>query len=259
MKVMEDNKKVKRKLNKKAILVILLTLYLIIMAFYYCFTLPIKNIVIKGNNLVNERDIIAAAGIKDYPEIFRVSSSKVIKEVSKLDFIEEVHVKKSIFGTITIEVLESRALFYNVLNSSVVLASGKEVPMDNNAVLGIPTLINYVPSDIYENLIKKMNETDSDIVSLISEIEYSPDVKDNVTINDSRFILRMNDGNHVYIDLVNFENLNKYQLIYSNLEEKGILHLDGVYAGGDTIIFTSFAALADKASSEVGDGNELQQ
>ena len=45
------NKKVRRKLNKKALLVILLTLYLIIMAFYYVFTLPIRNINIVGNNL----------------------------------------------------------------------------------------------------------------------------------------------------------------------------------------------------------------
>lgn len=256
---MEGNKKKKRRLNKKALLVVLLTLYLIIMAFYYCFTLPIKNIVIKGNEIVSEKDIIAAAGIKDYPEIFKVSSSKVISEVKKLNFIENVKVKKTLGGTITIEVTESRVLFYNVLNSSVVLANGKEVTMGDNGVLGIPTLVNYVPSDIYENLIKKMNETDSKIISLVSEIEYSPDVKDNVTINDSRFILRMNDGNHVYIDLVNFENLNKYQLIYSNLEEKGVLHLDGVYAGGDTIIFTSFSAIASQNNNEVGDNNELQQ
>ena len=104
-----------------------------------------------------------------------------------------------------------------------------------------------------------MSETGADIISLISEIEYSPDVKDDVTINDSRFILRMNDGNYVYIDLVNFENLEKYKLIYSSLEEKGVLHLDGVYAGSDTIVFTSFAALAAQNETVEGEENELPQ
>ena len=75
-------------------------------------------------------------------------------------------------------------------------------------------------------MINKLSTIDSDIVSLISEIEYSPDVKNDVTINDSRFVLKMNDGNLVYIDLVNFANLNRYKVIYSNLDEKGILHLD---------------------------------
>lgn len=250
----EKGKKVKRKLNKKALLVILLTLYLIIMAFYYCLTLPIKNIIINGNDLVSESEIIEAAGIKDYPAIFRTSSKKIIKSVEKLDFIEDVKVKKSLNGTITIDVTESKALFYNVLNSSVVLSNGEEVTMENPSLMGLPTLVNYVPSNIYEEFIAKMSDTSKDIISLISEIEYSPDVKNDITINDSRFILRMNDGNHIYIDLVNFDNLEKYKLIYSSLEEKGVLHLDGVYAGSDTIIFTSFAALATEESEEVGNG-----
>lgn len=254
-----EKKSVKRRLNKKALLVILLTLYLIIMAFYYCFTLPIKNIVIEGNSLVSDASIIDAAGIKNYPEIFKTSSSKIVSNVSALDFIEDVSVKKSLDGTIRITVTESKVLFYNILNSSVVLSNNEEVVMDKPDILGLPTLVNYVPSDIYEELIKKMSETGADIISLISEIEYSPDVKDDVTINDSRFILRMNDGNHVYIDLVNFENLEKYKLIYSSLEEKGVLHLDGVYAGSDTIVFTSFAALAAQNETVEGEENELPQ
>lgn len=257
--VMEE-KKVKRKLNKKAILVILLTLYLIIMAFYYCFTLPIKNIIIKGNNLVSDSEIITAAGIENYPSIFRTNSKNIVKKVTNLDLITDASVKKNINGTITITVTEPRPLFYNALNNKIALADGSEAEMPNS-LLGLPTLINYVPSDIYENLINKLSTIDSDIVSLISEIEYSPDVKNDVTINDSRFILKMNDGNLVYIDLVNFANLNRYKVIYSNLDEKGILHLDGVYSGSDsdTIIFTSFAALENKENSEAGEENELSE
>ena len=147
-----------------------------------------------------------------------------------------------------------------MLNSSVALANGEEVAMDNPSIMGLPTLVNYVPSDIYKEFVEKMGEISPDIIALISEIEYSPDVKNDITINDSRFILRMNDGNHIYIDLVNFDNLEKYKLIYSSLEEKGVLHLDGVYAGSDTIIFTSFAALAAEESEEVEDGSsELSQ
>ena len=123
----------------------------------------------------------------------------------------------------------------------------------------MPTLVNYVPSDIYEELINKMSMTNKDVISLISEIEYSPDIKDDVTINDSRFILRMSDGNHVYIDLVNFENLDNYKVIYSSLDEKGVLHLDGVYSGNNTITFTSFAALAAKENNEEGEEDELSE
>ena len=59
-------KKVHRKLNKKALLVIVLTLYLFIMAFYYCFNLPIKSIVIKGNTNTLDEEIIKLGNINSY-------------------------------------------------------------------------------------------------------------------------------------------------------------------------------------------------
>ena len=250
-----EGKKVRKKLNKKALLVIILTLYLIIMAFYYFLTLPIKNIIVTGNNLVSDTTIINAAGISDYPHIFRTSTKKMTDNIQNLDFIASVEIKKSITGTVTINVTEEKVLFYNVLNSSFVLASGKEVKQEEAPILGLPTLVNYVPSDIYEELITSMSNIDFDIISLISEIEYSPDIKEDVTINDSRFILRMNDGNYVYIDIVNFANLNKYKIIYSSLDKKGILHLDGVYLDSDTVVFTAFDALRE----EVGDEGELSE
>lgn len=253
------NKKVKHKLNKKALLVILLALYLMIMTFYYVFTMPIKSILINGNTLVSDSDIIKAANIGNYPSIFKVSSKSIINNVNKLNFIEEVDVSKSISGIITINVKESKVLFLNKLNNTYVLSNKEEINCSEVELNGIPTLVNYVPSDIYEDLIEKLSEIDSDIISSISEIEYNPDIKDEVTINEGRFILRMNDGNHIYIDIVNFENLNKYKIIYSSLDEKGVLHLDVVYSENNTITFTSFAALAAQQNSEEGEDNELSQ
>ena len=247
-----ENKKVKRKLNKKALLVIILTLYLIVMIFYYVFTIPLKNITINGTNILKDNEIIATAGLSDYPKIFSINTNTIKKRLMSLDLVEDVVVKKNYSGTITIDVTEAKLLFYNQTTNKVVLSNGKEI--DNANYLGIPALINYVTSDIYNNLIAKMTDIDSDIIALISEIEYSPDIKDDVTINDSRFILKMNDGNLVYIDLVNFANLNMYETIYSQLNSKGIIHLDSVYAESDTVIFTSF----DKLNEE-GDTDELSE
>ncbi len=253
-------KTVKRKLNKKALLVILLTLYLFIMSFYYVFTMPIKNIVIEGNSLISDSDIISAANIDNYPSIFKISSKKIIKNIKKINLIEEVNVSKSFTGTITINVKESKIVFFNKLNNTYVLSTKKEISdINSKNLICVPTLINYVPSDIYESLIQKLSVIDQDIIADISEIEYNPDVKDDVTINDSRFILRMNDGNYVYIDIVNFDNLNKYKVIYSSLEEKGVLHLDVVYSDNNTITFTSFAALAAQQKEKEGENDELSQ
>ena len=239
---------VKRRLNKKALVVIILILYLIIMIFYYCLNMPVKNIVISGNNLVKDSEIITQAGLSNYPKVFKISTSNIKNKLENMDLIDSVSVHKNFLGTVTIEINEAKILFLNQTNNLVVLSNGEEV--ENKNYLGIPILINYVPSDIYNNLIEKMSAIDIDIIQLISEIEYNPEIKDDVVINDSRFILKMNDGNTVYIDNVNFANLNMYKTIYSNLDESGVIHLDSVYGGSDTIIFTSYAKLNEKSDED---------
>ena len=71
---MKNIKRVKkRKLNIKALIILLLIIYLIVMLLYTLFTMPIKNIYITGTNLLKDHEIIEAAGIKDYPAIFKIS------------------------------------------------------------------------------------------------------------------------------------------------------------------------------------------
>lgn len=249
--------KVKRKINKKALIVILLTLYLCIMAFYYYFTLPIKNIVIKGNTLSSDQEIIKEAGIKDYPKMFSISSRKVANNVKNISTIKDVKVKKNILGKITIEVKEANVIFYNVLNKAYVLADGQEKEFTENS-LGVSTLVNYVPDDIYKQLINKMKDVDLDILSLISEIEYNPDIKNDITIDEFRFLLRMNDGNIIYINLANFENINRYKKMYTVLgDTKGYLMLDSIIVDANRFPFTPFNA--EDIKNEGGSSNELPE
>lgn len=247
----------KRKVNKKAIIVILLTLYLIIMAFYYVFTLPIKSIIIKGNDITSDKTIIKAAQIEDYPKMFSLSNKSIKKAVKEISTVKDVKVKKRLNGKITIIVSEAKVLFYNVLNASYVLDDKSEVS-NVDAKSGIPVLVNYVPSDIYDNLISKMANIDKKVLTLISEIEYSPDIKNNITIDGNRFLFRMNDGNYVYINLANFDNISKYEEIYSTLDDtkKGILNLDSTTK---KFLFKTFEAINKEKENDGGGENELPQ
>ena len=121
--------------------------------------------------------------------------------------------------------------------------------------LGIPTLINYTPNDIYENLMKKLSSVDINILKMVSEIEYAPDIKNEKTIDKNRFLLKMNDGNYVYINLANMDNLNKYEEIYATLNEneKGVLNLDSSSNNG--IVFQTFDLLKKKEEEQ----NELSE
>ena len=251
---MENSKgKTKKRINKKGLLVVILALYLIIMAFYYVWKLPVKTIIVKGNNLVNDNVIINAAGLDSNTKLLILSQKKVEDDVSRIPLIDKVEVKKVLDGSIIINVKEAKVLFYNKLNNNYVLSNKREtLDIENN--LGIPTLNNYVPSDIYNNLITKLSKIDIDIIYLISEIEYNPDIKNDITIDGNRFLLRMNDGNTVYINLANIDKLSNYKEIFSTLDGKGILNLD---SSSDKVIFTSYEAVGgveDELSEQV-DGN----
>ncbi len=219
-------KKIKRHLRWKPFLVLLSFLFILVGGFYYVVNLSIKNIYIIGNTLLSDHDIILAANIKDYPKMFKYSKITLQKNISKLDLVDSVVVKKSLFGKLTIEIEEAKVLFYNRSNGSYVLSNGNETA--NGDFTGIPFLLNVVPDSIYERLIKELSNISMDSLKMVSEIEYSPSKSGDVVIDDTRFLLRMNDGNQVYINLINIDRLDMYAITYSALPqtEKGILELD---------------------------------
>lgn len=237
-------KKVHKKLNKKALLVILLTLYLFIMAFYYCFNLSIKSIIIKGNTTSTDEQIIKWGNINPNSKIFKLNTKKIKNNLLDTKVIKSVKIKKQLNGTLLITLEEQNILFYNNLEKSYILEDGSKIDKLND-ISSIPTLINYVPSDIYNNLIKKLSTINIDILKRVSEIEYKPDTKDDKVIDKNRFLFKMNDKNYVYINLANMSNLNKYEEIYATLDEnkKGILNLDSTSKG---VVFQPFEFLKEK-------------
>ena len=194
-----------------------------------------KRIIISGNNYVSDNEIIKLSMYQDYPMIFKIDKNKAINNIKSNSFIRNVNIKRNIFGTLRIIVDERVPLFYSRDKQSIIF-SDIDYKSDNN--YGTPILINYVPDNYYERLKSEMLKIDSSVTHLISEIEYSPWKNTDTIIDESRFVLRMNDGNNVYINLINFSKLNNYIEIYSTLEDKkGTLYLD---SSSDKISFSLF-------------------
>lgn len=247
------NKKVKRKLNIKAFIVFALVIYLIVMLVYYFLSMPIKNIYITGNSYVSDNDIIIAAGIKNYSSIIKLNSSKMKKNIKKLDYVDDVKIRRNIFGKLTINIKEANILFFNRNNNKLVLSNSKEIEDDNS--YGYASLINYVPKDIYKKLIVSLNKIDDNILKSISEIEYSISKSNDKVIDDTRFLLRMNDGNTVYINLINIKNLNKYQSIYATLNDTlGVIYLDS--SSNENIYFKSYESLTKEQEEKENQENQ---
>lgn len=239
---MANVKRVKRRrINFKAVILLLLIVYLIVMLLYTFFTMPIKNIYIKNTTLLSDNDIIEVAGIKDYPSIFKLSSKKLEEKILSLELVEKVKVSKKLNGKLIIDIDEAVPLFYVRSTDKVVLSSKKHVN-NNNKYLGIPALINKVPNDLLNKFIEAFKEVDLDILKMINEIEYNPNISDNVVIDDNRFLLRMNDTNIVYVNVLNMKRLNDYKEFFMLIgDNRGILYLDSYDSDNNLVgLFTSF-------------------
>ena len=237
-------KKAKKKHRIRSFLVIILFFYLIGVFGYYLLKLPIKNIYVIGTNYLTDLEIIEIANLKDYPALIKVKNKKIEENLEKLDLVEEAKVKKNILGKVTITIDEAKPLFYSRSDNLVYLSNNKTTE-NSDKYLGLPILINYAPKEILKDFIKKFKEIDTSIIGMISEIEYSLEAKDDVTIDETRFILRMNDTNTVYVNTINLNRLNEYAKICATMDEsvKGIIYLN---SNRDTISITSYESLKEQ-------------
>lgn len=211
-------KKKKRKLKVKRVLICLLVIILIILLFIFIKNLPIRNIYIVGNNILSDKEIMELGGISDYPSFVTTSKRKVESKLEKNDYVKEVAVKKNFFNKVYINIKENKILA--TYNDKLILENGDVIDNTYN-LSSIPILTNDV-GGIIEKFTKKFALIDDDMLLKISEITYSPNEVDN-----ERFILKMNDGNIVYITLNKITKINKYNSIYSKMEgKKGIIYLD---------------------------------
>ena len=242
----QQKKKKKLKLRVNVLINILLFLGLVAFSIHYIKELRIKNIYITGNTNIKDVTIIEKLGIKDYPKMLDISPSKLEKQLKTLPLIDHCNIKRNILGKLTIEVEETKILFFYKYNNKYITANNKSVD-DNLSYIGVPSLINFTPDTVFDDLVVGLNKIDYNIVKMIGEMEYTPyKSQEGQTIDNNLFTLYMNDGNIVKIDTVNIKNLNQYNTIYTSLEmnkTKRIVYLDTILNEGDGIYSKTLESL----------------
>ncbi len=213
-------KQKKKKINLFKVFIFLIILFLIAISIKLLFDVKTKNIIILNNNYYNDEQIIEAANLEKYPKFLLLNKSRVKNKLKKLDLIEDATINKKNGFVLEIDVKEKKILYLKRSINEYVLSDKSTIALDD--VVGVPTLINFLEEDTENKFIEEFSKIDTNIISLISEIEY------NKTDYDSeRFLLYMNDGNEVYITISKLNKLNKYESIVSKLNGKrGILYLD---------------------------------
>ncbi len=213
-------KRVKRKFNPLKFLSFIAFIIICYFLTMYLFDIKTKNIIVLNNNYYSDEKIIETAGIENYPKFILLNTNKIKKKLLKLDLIENATIKKKWNFVLELTIKEKKILYLVRSENKYRLSDNKLYDIDD--VLSVPTLINYVPESNEKKFVEAFKNIDNNIISMISEIEYS-----KTSYDSDRFLLYMNDGNMVYVTTNKLKSLNKYVDIVKKLEnKKGILYLD---------------------------------
>ena len=212
----------KKKLRLLPFLIFIIVIAVIVFVCLFVLDTKVKNIIITGNEVLSDDDIIELAGLTDYPSFYKTLNLTMKNNLKENPLIESVDINRSFYHIIEIDVKEYEILYKREDNGKYVLENKKEVTLDKETPYTIPRLINTIPKKILDRFIKYYKRVDLSIREKISEIKYDPNEFD-----EERFLLYMDDGNSVYITITKFERLNYYNEVLPQLDgKKGYLYLD---------------------------------
>lgn len=215
---MKKQKK-KRRLRVGRLFLLLLFISVISFALIKFVDVPIRNIIIKGNDVLTDQEIIEMAELEDYPSYFSTFSFFVKNKILKNKYVKSVKVSKGILS-IKISITEKKVLYVDSLTNEKITDDG--IAIKDDKIICVPYLVNEVPQKKKSVFLKAMNKIDKDILCQMSEIKYDPN-----EIDDDRYYVNMNDGNSVYLTVNKFDKLNKYNTILENVgKQNGTLYLD---------------------------------
>ncbi len=175
-----DNAKRKQRRARKRRTVtpflIVVSVFIFAAAVYLCLTMlfNVDRIIIEGNTIYNERDLIETSGIEKGENLFEVDISYAENKLySVYSYVEEVEVKRSFPNAVTIKIIEATP--FSVIEEAdgytLVSAGGKvlergieEVPEDMLSVRGLSTVTNSEDNAKRMELMKK-------IVNIMRDLE----------------------------------------------------------------------------------------
>ncbi len=212
----------KKKLRLLPFLIFIIVIAVIVFVCLFVLDTKVKNIIITGNEVLSDDDIIELAGLTDYPSFYKTLNLTMKNSIEENPLVKNVDINRSFYHVIEIDVEEYQILYKREDNGKYVLENKEEVTLNKETPYTIPRLINEIPKKILNRFIKYYKRVDLSIREKISEIKYDPN-----DIDEERLLLYMDDGNSVYITITKFERLNYYNDVLPQLDgKKGYLYLD---------------------------------
>ena len=216
-------KKVKKKVKLKFIPLLLMFLILVMLFFLFKHISKIKPslILIRGNELLSDREIINEGNLREFKYFSFNNTSK--EKLKKNKIIKKVDIKRKFLFTIEVTIEEKKVILYEKTSSLYILEDNEKVKINKN--IEVPVLNNKIINTVEKSFINKFSLLNKSVKYRISEIFYQPTEYDSAL-----FLMYMKDGNHVYVNVSNLEKLNHYDKTVESIgyDKKGIFRFDAL-------------------------------
>lgn len=246
----DSNKKnIKKTTNKKKnkiikwIILILLIITAIIL-FMMSSVFNIKEIKVVNNNKIQAEEIINLSTLKINNNMFKTTNKTIRNNVKTNAYIENVKIKRSITGVITLDITERKPTYmlkfantYVYINNQGYMLEMSETPLELPTITGFETPTEeikegnrLVVEDLkkLEDVIKIMNSISENTLSAtINNIDITEKTNYKLTINSENKIINFGEATNINVKLLKIEEIiqeekGKEGEIYFQSSEKTI-------------------------------------
>lgn len=167
----------------------------------------VKEITYSGNQVITDEELSGRLQFEPGDKMFSINTGRAEENIELLPVIVDVTVERDWWNSVKVTVneydiiayIENEGLLNPVMNNARVLRGYPVSPSDG------PILYHFEGEE-FENVVEEMQNIDPDILSRISEIQFSPSDQ-----SQTRIHIFMNDGQEIVADYRDFgEKMNHY-------------------------------------------------
>ena len=197
------NKKGKRNLAILKWTSLIILIILCIVLFLSSSIFNIKEIKVINNNKITEEEIIKLSALEKDVNMFKYSNSKILKGIKSNAYIEDVKIKRSLNGVITLDVIERVPSFmlkfansYVYINNQGYMLELSETPLDLPMIIGFETANEELieGNRLNVNDLEKLDDVIK-IMNTANEIDFSKLITSIDITNKNNYILDISSEN----------------------------------------------------------------
>ena len=248
----EEQKKKKNRIVQRRVVIYgsIVTVLLLIVVYIASPISRVKTILIKGNRMLSNQEVLVYGNIKVNDLLIFVFTRSIEKNLEKNPFILEANVQKTFDRGIEITIVEKKIFTYRLDGEPMIYffdgSQWELTEKELSYLTAVPYLNGFHDADLLEKVRVAFLDVDENIFRMISEIhEYA-------TSYDAHMLrIVMQDGNQIFTSLLSLKSINYYLEILNNLKvENSCIFIDELSGSAFSMVCPEEKSIVEEVVDE---------